>query len=57
MSITSNDIRALMKECRMENVKCKMDTTIPHSTFSILNSIAEAAFLIGWAVAIVSHII
>ena len=56
---------ALLKKCKIENGKCKMEASSPkatpqfstlHSTFSILELVAYAAFLAGWAIAIISHL-
>ena len=58
---------AMLRKCKMENVKCKVvEVASRHrnSTFYILNSkfytlleaVAYAAFLSGWLVAIVTHL-
>lgn len=56
---------ALLRKWKIENRKCKMEASSPkatpqfsilHSTFSILEAIAYAAFLAGWLVAIITHL-
>ena len=44
---------ALLKKCKIENGKM---SSIPHSTFSILELVAYAAFASGWLVAIATHL-
>ena len=52
---------AMLRKCKMENVKCKMKVTRKlytlHFTFyTLLEAVAYAAFLSGWLGAIVIHL-
>ena len=51
---------AMLEKWKIENGKCRMKASSPfsilHSTFSILELVAYAAFLSGWLVAIITHL-